>query len=660
MKARSFVLRGALIAASLACAPCVLRADAPGLPVGADAEKLVEEALRAELDGNVAQRRVLLNMAVDAAPDYAPARWQSGQVRAGDEWLPIEKAQAAAAGNPQRAQYNTLRAAADESLAAQLALARWCRKNSLPDEARFHWRSVLARDPNNQEALRALDVRWYAGRLLKPAEIDRAKAAARARKAAVKEFAPRMARWERMLAAGDLKSRNEALDEIRALRNVAVLPAIEEVTLDRELATNAEFENCLWISEALLAALNETPGVEATHSLVRHALFSPLRSIRNSAVEAIKKRPMHDYVPQLLAALAMPIESSYRVVTDADGSVHYFHSLYREGQNADWSFEGRLSAMQHDLQGPTFVRVDDRIRGEVTDMRLPARTNRVVQAEMAAVADKNQRKFAAKAGAAEQRIATINQATTLANQWIVALLAATTGQELGDSPHLWWDWWERYNEYSADGETPVYENSYAESTHRYYRAPESNYYRINPPPPPPPPGGYPRSCFAAGTPVWTNTGLREIESLQTGDLVLSQNTQTGELTYKPVVGRTVRPPSPIRAITVEGDEIETTLGHPFWVAGVGWRMAKELADGATLHGVHGGATIDAIEERKEAEAYNLIVADFATYFVGKTGLLVHDNTPRGATTTLLPGLQGMPGSTVSVQPTTQDVALEAK
>ena len=36
-------------------------------------------------------------------------------------------------------------------------------------------------------------------------------------------------------------------------------------------------------------------------------------------------------------------------------------------------------------------------------------------------------------------------------------------------------------------------------------------------------------------------------------------------------------------------------------------------------------------------AYNLIVADFSTYFVAERGLLVHDNTPRKPTAALLPG-----------------------
>ena len=52
----------------------------------------------------------------------------------------------------------------------------------------------------------------------------------------------------------------------------------------------------------------------------------------------------------------------------------------------------------------------------------------------------------------------------------------------------------------------------------------------------------------------------------------------------------------------------------------------------------GSSTVGRIEPRDDAEAYNLVVADFGTYFVGKTGLLVHDNTPRQAGAGKLPGL----------------------
>ena len=224
-------------------------------------------------------------------------------------------------------------------------------------------------------------------------------------RAAAKEYAPQVARWERLLSAGDVLSRDKALDDIRSLRNAHAIPALEDVTLEQKLATNGEFERSMQIGLALVEALDEMRGQAATESLLRHAVASPIASVREPAIEALKQRPPHDYVPQLLDALAMPIESSFRIATDSDGSVHYWHSLYREGQDANWSFEGRRSAMQHDLHGPLDVTIDDRVRNQTSVVRFPAATNPAVTAEMAAVASQNQRRFGSQAVTAQQQIA---------------------------------------------------------------------------------------------------------------------------------------------------------------------------------------------------------------------------------------------------------------
>jgi hypothetical protein len=628
----------------------------------AQAKQLVADALEAELSGNTAKRRVLLSAAVDAAPDFQPARWHSGQIRAGGEWLPVDQAQQAAAADPKRGEYDALRKSAGNSLNGQLALARWCRKHAFNDESAFHWRSVLSQNPQNEEALRALGVRWFYGSLMTPDEIQTAKDSLRKSRIKAKAFEPTVAKWERMLAAGDLASRKAALDEIRQVRDAEALPAIEAITLDRALATNEVFERSLAMGQALVAALDETPSPAATQSLLRHAVFAQIKSVREASIAALKQRPLHDYAPALLSLLAMPVESSYRVVSDADGSVHYFHSLYREGPLSDWSFEGRRSAMQIDLQGSTLLNIDNQITGEQSQELHGAANNPLLRAEMAAVAQANQQQFGSQALSAQQQVAAANRATAAVNALVIPVLAATTGEDFGDNPRAWWKWWLDYNEYSLDGERAVDEQHYADSTHRYYRAPSEETVTVRPvademrpdngPKLPYTQSGrrqvqFPRraapqvrigDCFAAGTSVWTRTGLRPIESLEIGDFVLAQNGTTGELAYKPVMGRTVRKPSPCRKLSIGNDELVAVTGHPFWVVGSGWKMAKELGDGAALHTVHGSATLAAVNDVEAVETYNLVVADFNTYFVGQCGVLVHDSTPRRAVPEKLPGL----------------------
>jgi hypothetical protein len=240
------------------------------------------------------------------------------------------------------------------------------------------------------------------------------------------------------------------------------------------------------------------------------------------------------------------------------------------------------------------------------------------------------------AAATESQVEQLNDSTEAINSVIMQVLAGATGQEL-ETPRAWWDWWRNQNEYYASGERPVEQHYYSDSD-AYYSGGSSLEVRYPPPPPPPPRPPGSRSCFAKGTLVWTKTGQRAIETLELGDLVLAQDVNSGELKYKPVMARTTRPPSPMLKLKLAGEEIHTTLGHPFWVAGMGWKMAKELGDGASLHGVSGGVALLATEPATDAEAFNLVVADFNTYFVGEAGVLVHDNTFRRPTLAIIPGL----------------------
>jgi hypothetical protein len=142
-----------------------------------------------------------------------------------------------------------------------------------------------------------------------------------------------------------------------------------------------------------------------------------------------------------------------------------------------------------------------------------------------------------------------------------------------------------------------------------------------------------------GTPVWTKTGQRPIELLERGDFVLSQNVETGEIRYQPVLARTLRPSGPVVQVSTHDEKLLATRGHPFWVEGSGWQMAKEVANGATLHSLAGVATVDSVTSAKDAETYNLVVANFSTYFVGASGILAHDNTPRRPTQMISPGIK---------------------
>lgn len=74
----------------------------------------------------------------------------------------------------------------------------------------------------------------------------------------------------------------------------------------------------------------------------------------------------------------------------------------------------------------------------------------------------------------------------------------------------------------------------------------------------------------------------------------------------------------IVTLRVGGQTIETTAEHPFFVAGVGWRRARQLTPGDQLLGADGETTtVDAVfPAERTAPVFNLRVEVDHTYFVG--------------------------------------------
>ena len=91
-------------------------------------------------------------------------------------------------------------------------------------------------------------------------------------------------------------------------------------------------------------------------------------------------------------------------------------------------------------------------------------------------------------------------------------------------------------------------------------------------------------------------------------------------------------------IEAGGESILSSAGHAFWVSGHGWVMARHLNPYSRLHGVSGTAEVDLVAPADAEPTYNLVVADFHTFFVGQVKILSHDNTIRRPTNANVPGL----------------------
>lgn len=564
-------------------------------PTETKARQDVKAALKAEAGGDNDRRTQLLNRAFDVAPALAEANWHLANVLAGGKWLGLKEAESQAADDPQLAEYRTLRGEAEGNLKLTRNLARWCMKVGWLDVGRVHDMQLLSRsdlDAETQaEVIKRLDLHSVGGTWLTGAELKQRQIRARSIEAALRQWRPRLKRLQLVIDSEDYVARDKAIGELTAIDEPQVILVLESFLLDAGDRFSEEAVRCL----------SKFRHAEATEALVRFAVLSQYTAARVAAIAELKKRPKHDYMPLLVSSLVAPLSAQFSITVGSGGTVQYTQAVGEESPAVRLVNVRRQAAFPGELAVRTGVY---RLTGAGAE--LPLVLSQVARAQQAALELQVQSSLA-------------NSLRESANRRVFEALEQLTDVQLPRDATQWWNWWQDYNEYQWPKPT-YYAYGYQPSC---YVASFS--YRSF-------------SCFLAGTRVRAQTGLIPVESIRAGDRVLAQDQDTGELSYKLVLRTTVRPPARMLRIRTVSEEFVTTLGHPFWVDGHGWKMAKELAAGDLLHSLDGSVKIERVEPAGEDKAYNLVVDDFSTYFVGQQGLLVHDNEFRKPTRAIVPGL----------------------
>jgi len=136
-------------------------------------------------------------------------------------------------------------------------------------------------------------------------------------------------------------------------------------------------------------------------------------------------------------------------------------------------------------------------------------------------------------------------------------------------------------------------------------------------------------CFVAGTLVSTEDGNKPIEEIKAGDLVWSENPETGEKALKRVVQTFINETDVLVHVFIGEQEIITTEEHPFWVEGKGWTGAAELKIGDIVRTNNNQKLLVCklyVEKLSSpVKVYNFEVEDFHTYYVGDDSILVHND-----------------------------------
>ncbi|MBS0265967.1 MAG: hypothetical protein JSS02_28810, partial [Planctomycetes bacterium] len=499
-----------------------------------------------------------------------------------------------------------------------IQLADWCRKAKLFGQERAHLQAVIDLTPDNDHGLllRRLGNIQFGNVWLSREQVEQWSARNRRTFTALKRWETRLKKIADRLD-GSRSQHDSAVVSLCELTDPDVIPVMECLLCGRD-------ETC---ALAAVTAFEKMPGHEATLALACQAVFSNWESVRKAAAKPLRQRKFEDFVPPFISLLVSPITREPMAQQSHFGINGFVlitgYVLARETNDqfqvavmhqVDYRLNAALQGYVVRSAGGYHLEVDPDIkRGEpVAGL---ARTRQTVD-DLRSTADQTY----AKERLIEEMVTATNERTVELNRRIIGVLADVSGRDSEPNPATWWQWWGDFTDTQiVEGKRVVTVEENTEVLNPNFRL------RF-------------RSCFAAGTPVWTNSGQVDIEKIKVGDLVLAQNIETGELTWKPVVCTTLRPAKPLLAVTIGDELVTTTSGHRFWVAGEGWIKARDLRPGSFVHTVRGNAAVAGVETGPTAETYNLVVDDFHDYFVGSTGFLVQDLPLPQPTNATVPGL----------------------
>lgn len=563
------------------------------------AAQQVQEALQREIYGLESDRERLLREAATKSPDFAPAMWQLGYLKdQRNRWVPADDYLQQGTLAAQLAPYQRQRDRTPDTVAGQLALAAWCKEEGLAPQMRAHLSRVLELDANQPDARRELGYIRAGGQWVSREERETDEMLARAEQASLTQWRGTMEEIRAGLLQRSLAKQQGAAARLRGLRDPSTIPAMEAII-------SPASDNAAKVVVEVLGSLSDPA---ASLSLARHAIYYPSHEVRAAAAKQLSPRDKFSYVPQLVGMMYSPVDSRFVATVLPSGRIGYRHAFVREGQD-------RREILVLDLE---YFRVAQN-GGSGSDSAARA----VVDAALTAA----QRESGVRAQ---------NEFQMQLNDRISWTLNQATGQNLAAQPETWWTWWNDYNELLIQGPKTLQVSQQYRPVAVVDVVQDAGNGSVG--------GGSGQTmavgeCLVAGTPIWTATGMVAVEKVRVGDLVLSQNAETGELALQPVLRTTVRPKGRTIQFVAGGESFQASGGHLFWVAGDGWRKASELQSGMVLHSLGGPVRISTVESGSEATTYNLVVADFSTYLVGKQKVLSHDFTMRQPNRALVPGLK---------------------
>ena len=469
-------------------------------------------------------------------------------------------------------------------------------QKGLKPEATAHLTMVTNLDPGHESARKQLGFKKQGNRWVTAAQLAAEKAEVEAQRKADKYWTTRLTEWRTSL--DDPSEQAEATEAMAAITAPRAVPSVWATFAAGKAAHQ----------KIALQLLGQIHSADSTRALALLAVMSKSPKVRGRATEILRRRDPHDFTPLLAGMLRDrslspdPILFHYQVQPlgwDQIGSPGYvfvqgprynFLRVYTTGESRQPESPNfgpmiqpgyfRRLARQHETQANDLAMAVRQIQGESAD----------------------------DVAAAKLHVREVERA----NDQIIRVLAAATGQNPGGKVVDWKKWW-------TERQGFVYDPPSQESLEDWTLSDDKPTYISNV-------HLFSTSCFAAGTPVHTLNGSRSIESVHVGDQVLTQDPRTGVLSYQPVVAALHNQPYNVLKITLGQSAIKATGIHRFWRAGQGWAMARDLKPRDVVRTLGGTAEVEAVEAIGAEPVFNLKVLQSESYFVGERGVLVHDNS----------------------------------
>lgn len=575
----------------------------------------LQQVLQSEATGSAVDRRSRLGEVEALGPT---ARWHVGQFKHQGKWLNFEELDEAVEPLPLQ-RYRQLRSEMPADVEGHRRLALWSHSQNLDAQATAHWHAVLAFSPNDVQAHKALSDVWIDDQWFSLEERQRVAEASQRIEAEWTKWMPRLKRIVDDLVSPSTERTKRGLAALEKIDDPAAISSLEIAS--QQLADDHALP--------FVQAVGRIQSKAACLACCRIAMERQGEPAGEMAMKQAMAYPQELYIPELLSLLQEPAKTEVEYQVNAKGELLIHRALFRETMNEKQAvhlqrlvrINAPVSQVQNisaSAQRGQIASIQSQQRMFASDLSAPAQ---IAADEIAASQDalEAQKQF-------EQRLQQSNGELKESSQKVYRLLAKTTGQSLAETPAAWWDWWRESNGQTL-ARKPLRESNYQLVDQARVQVNHALLGEFRQ-----------HECLTRGTLVQTQSGLRPIESILVGDLVLSQNVESGELGLKPVIKTTIRPPLSTLRMVTEAGEIQATAGHRWFVSGKGWLMTKELQTDMLLHNASGTTRIvSLIADPLEQETFNLVVDEFHSYFVGPERVLSYDNSE------LQPTLRAVPG-----------------